>query len=72
MELDLLSLDSVVRFCEAWNSRSAPLHALINNAGIFSIGGLDSYIFFLIEDLRLFFFIYNSKNINIVPLLINL
>ncbi|KZV34782.1 retinol dehydrogenase 11-like [Dorcoceras hygrometricum] len=38
MELDLLSLDSVVRFAEAWNARSAPLHALINNAGIFSIG----------------------------------
>ncbi|XP_073299543.1 dehydrogenase/reductase SDR family member FEY-like isoform X2 [Primulina huaijiensis] len=38
MELDLLSLDSIVRFAEAWNTRSAPLHALINNAGIFSIG----------------------------------
>ncbi|KAK6942182.1 Short-chain dehydrogenase/reductase SDR [Dillenia turbinata] len=38
MELDLLSLDSVVRFAEAYNARSAPLHALINNAGIFSIG----------------------------------
>ncbi|EYU17799.1 hypothetical protein ABFS82_04G179500 [Erythranthe guttata] len=38
MELDLLSLDSVVRFAEAWNTRSGPLHALINNAGIFSIG----------------------------------
>lgn len=39
MELDLLSLDSVVRFAEAWNSRLGPLHVLINNAGIFSIGG---------------------------------
>ncbi|KAI3464204.1 hypothetical protein Pfo_020867 [Paulownia fortunei] len=38
MELDLLSLDSVVQFAEAWNARSGPLHALINNAGIFSIG----------------------------------
>ncbi|XP_059647192.1 dehydrogenase/reductase SDR family member FEY-like [Cornus florida] len=38
MELDLLSLDSVVRFAEAWNARSGPLHVLINNAGIFSIG----------------------------------
>ncbi|KAL2253880.1 retinol dehydrogenase 11 [Sesamum indicum] len=38
MELDLLSLDSVVRFAEAWNARLGPLHALINNAGIFSIG----------------------------------
>ncbi|KAK7314739.1 hypothetical protein VNO77_33267 [Canavalia gladiata] len=38
MQVDLLSLDSVVRFAEAWNARSAPLHVLINNAGIFSIG----------------------------------
>ncbi|KAK9115616.1 hypothetical protein Sjap_014563 [Stephania japonica] len=38
MELDLLSLESVVRFAEAWNARAAPLHVLINNAGIFSIG----------------------------------
>ncbi|KAI7751305.1 hypothetical protein M8C21_002865 [Ambrosia artemisiifolia] len=38
MELDLLSLASVVRFAEAWNARSGPLHVLINNAGIFSIG----------------------------------
>ncbi|EXC01791.1 Retinol dehydrogenase 11 [Morus notabilis] len=38
MELDLLSLDSVVRFAEGWNSRLGPLHVLINNAGIFSIG----------------------------------
>lgn len=39
MELDLLSLDSVVRFSKAWNARLGPLHVLINNAGIFSIGG---------------------------------
>ncbi|XP_061348010.1 dehydrogenase/reductase SDR family member FEY-like [Gastrolobium bilobum] len=38
MVVDLLSLDSVARFAEAWNARSAPLHVLINNAGIFSIG----------------------------------
>ncbi|XP_040998700.1 dehydrogenase/reductase SDR family member FEY-like isoform X2 [Juglans microcarpa x Juglans regia] len=38
MELDLLSLDSVARFSEAWNARLGPLHVLINNAGIFSIG----------------------------------
>ncbi|TKY45417.1 Short-chain dehydrogenase TIC 32 [Spatholobus suberectus] len=36
MQVDLLSLDSVARFAEAWNARSAPLHVLINNAGIFS------------------------------------
>jgi NAD(P)-dependent dehydrogenase (short-subunit alcohol dehydrogenase family) len=40
MELDLLSLDSVVKFADAWNARMAPLHVLINNAGIFAIGGL--------------------------------
>ncbi|KAJ1277533.1 hypothetical protein BS78_04G011900 [Paspalum vaginatum] len=38
MELDLLSLDSVVNFANAWNARMAPLHVLINNAGIFAIG----------------------------------
>ncbi|KAG8388492.1 hypothetical protein BUALT_Bualt02G0131300 [Buddleja alternifolia] len=38
MELNLLSLDSVVRFADTWNARSGALHALINNAGIFSIG----------------------------------
>ncbi|GMH03905.1 hypothetical protein Nepgr_005744 [Nepenthes gracilis] len=38
MELDLLSLESVVQFSEAWNARLGPLHVLINNAGIFSIG----------------------------------
>ncbi|KAK4766360.1 hypothetical protein SAY87_008002 [Trapa incisa] len=37
MELDLLSLDSVARFSEAWNVQMKPLHVLINNAGIFSI-----------------------------------
>ncbi|GAU46894.1 hypothetical protein TSUD_296730 [Trifolium subterraneum] len=36
--VDLLSLDSVAKFAEAWNARAAPLHVLINNAGIFSIG----------------------------------
>ncbi|KAL6952292.1 hypothetical protein U1Q18_045362 [Sarracenia purpurea var. burkii] len=39
MQLDLLSLDSVANFAEAWNARSGPLHILINNAGIFSLGG---------------------------------
>jgi NAD(P)-dependent dehydrogenase (short-subunit alcohol dehydrogenase family) len=39
MEVDLFSLDLVARFAEAWNARAAPLHVLINNADIFSIGG---------------------------------
>uniref|UniRef100_A0A2P2LID6 Uncharacterized protein MANES_16G063200 n=1 Tax=Rhizophora mucronata TaxID=61149 RepID=A0A2P2LID6_RHIMU len=38
MELDLLSLDSVARFAKTWNARLVPLHVLINNAGIFSMG----------------------------------
>ncbi|KAL9268374.1 Dehydrogenase/reductase SDR family member FEY-like protein [Drosera capensis] len=38
MELDLLSLESVARFAEAWNARLGPSHVLINNAGIFSMG----------------------------------
>ncbi|CAN6850766.1 unnamed protein product [Brassica oleracea] len=40
MELDLLSLDSVVKFSNAWNARLAPLHVLINNAGIFAMGAV--------------------------------
>lgn len=39
MELDLSSLASVRRFGEAWAARGLPLHALINNAGIFSMSG---------------------------------
>lgn len=39
MELDLISLDSVARFADAWNARLGPLHVLINNAGIFAMGG---------------------------------
>ncbi|KAK8934222.1 hypothetical protein KSP39_PZI014870 [Platanthera zijinensis] len=38
MELDLLSLDSIVQFSKDWNARQAALHALINNAGIFALG----------------------------------
>ncbi|XP_004301423.1 PREDICTED: WW domain-containing oxidoreductase-like [Fragaria vesca subsp. vesca] len=43
MELDLLSLDSVVRFSEAWNARLGPLHVLINNAGRFTIGAPQNF-----------------------------
>ncbi|CAA7051619.1 unnamed protein product [Microthlaspi erraticum] len=43
MELDLLSLDSVVRFSNAWNARLAPLHVLINNAGMFAMGGAQRF-----------------------------
>ncbi|ESQ43198.1 hypothetical protein EUTSA_v10013865mg [Eutrema salsugineum] len=39
MELDLLSLDSVVRFSNAWNARLAPLH----NAGMFTMGGTQKF-----------------------------
>lgn len=38
MELNLLSLESVVKFAKAWNSGSRALHVLVNNAGVFSIG----------------------------------
>ncbi|TMX05463.1 hypothetical protein EJD97_019700 [Solanum chilense] len=38
IELDLFYLESVVKFAQEWNSRSKPLHILINNAGIYSIG----------------------------------
>lgn len=59
MEVDLLSLDSVVRFAEAWNARSAPLHVLINNAGIFSIGGW--YFWFNKYDAEVFFLYYHFE-----------
>lgn len=47
MELDLLSLDSVVRFSNLWNARLSPLHVLINNAGIFAMGGWFIIAFYL-------------------------
>ncbi|KAK4269477.1 hypothetical protein QN277_022631 [Acacia crassicarpa] len=37
MKLDLLSLQSVVKFAQEWNSRSRPVNVLINNAGIYSM-----------------------------------
>lgn len=37
MELDLSSLQSVKEFAERWGNR--PVHVLINNAGVFSMGG---------------------------------
>lgn len=51
MQVDLLSLDSVAKFAEAWNARSAPLHVLINNAGIFMLGGW--YAFYNFDSLLL-------------------
>ncbi|CAK9218728.1 unnamed protein product [Sphagnum jensenii] len=39
MEVDLLSLDSVRKFGEAWEARKIPLNVLINNAGIFCMNG---------------------------------
>ncbi|KAH7443522.1 hypothetical protein KP509_02G038700 [Ceratopteris richardii] len=38
MQLNLLSLSSVRSFCTAWNARNEPIHVLINNAGICSLG----------------------------------
>jgi len=39
MNLDLASLRSVRAFADSWRRRKAPLHVLVNNAGIFSMGG---------------------------------
>ncbi|KAG2433604.1 hypothetical protein HYH02_012534 [Chlamydomonas schloesseri] len=36
--LDLASLDSVRAFAAAWEAEGRPLHLLINNAGVFTIG----------------------------------
>ncbi|KAI8462369.1 MAG: hypothetical protein J3K34DRAFT_527797 [Monoraphidium minutum] len=38
MLLDLDSLDSARAFAAAWEARGRPLHALINNAGVFNMG----------------------------------
>jgi NAD(P)-dependent dehydrogenase (short-subunit alcohol dehydrogenase family) len=37
--LDLASLASVKDFVQRWEQRRRPLHILINNAGMFSMGG---------------------------------
>ena len=39
MLLDVSSLQSVRSFVQRWNQQQRPLHCLINNAGIFDIGG---------------------------------
>lgn len=39
-QLDLASLRSVRAFAERWRRRKAPLHVLVNNAGMFSMGGV--------------------------------
>jgi NAD(P)-dependent dehydrogenase (short-subunit alcohol dehydrogenase family) len=39
MLLDLDSLDSVRAFVAAWEKGKRPLHMLINNAGVFHMGG---------------------------------
>ena len=39
MLLDVSSLQSVRNFAQHWNQQQRPLHCLINNAGIFNIGG---------------------------------
>lgn len=36
--LDLASLDSVRSFALSWQQKQRPLHMLINNAGIFTMG----------------------------------
>lgn len=38
-ELDLASLASVRRFAAGWEAEGRPLHLLVNNAGVFTIGG---------------------------------
>jgi len=37
--LDLASLDSVRSFVQRWEQQQRPLHILINNAGMFNMGG---------------------------------
>lgn len=37
--LDLASLESVRQFVQRWEQQQRPLHVLINNAGVFNMGG---------------------------------
>jgi NAD(P)-dependent dehydrogenase (short-subunit alcohol dehydrogenase family) len=37
--LDLSSLESVRSFVQRWEQRQRPVHILINNAGLFNLGG---------------------------------
>jgi NAD(P)-dependent dehydrogenase (short-subunit alcohol dehydrogenase family) len=40
MELDVASLESVRAFARAWRARGdRSLHVLVNNAGVFAMGG---------------------------------
>lgn len=38
--LDLASLESVRQFVARWEATKRPLHVLINNAGLFNMGGV--------------------------------
>ena len=40
MQLDVSQLKSIRDFVSKWRSSERPLHVLINNAGIFDIGGM--------------------------------
>ncbi|KAK9806291.1 hypothetical protein WJX72_008741 [[Myrmecia] bisecta] len=42
LQLDVSSLASVRAFAQAWQQRGRPLHVLVNNAGIFSMGAARS------------------------------
>jgi NAD(P)-dependent dehydrogenase (short-subunit alcohol dehydrogenase family) len=63
--LDLASLASVHRFVERWESKGRPLHILVNNAGIFSMGGeQDLNIFiFIVFDVPKFHFRLEHSNV---------
>ena len=40
LQLDVSCLSSVWHFIDEWGSSMRPLHVLINNAGIFNMGGV--------------------------------
>lgn len=43
-KLDLASLASVRTFALSWNAERRPLHILVNNAGVYLLGGVFSYV----------------------------
>lgn len=53
MLLDLASLDSVRAFAQGFQQSGRPLHILINNAGLFDIGGLLPLTFCVLQKKKL-------------------
>lgn len=49
----MASLESVRSFAKSWQQQERPLHMLINNAGIFSMGGALASVYYKVSLLYL-------------------